>query len=396
MREAKEEAARIYSQIEHLQDDARQVQLVLQAFNMEVPPFLAMLAGTGAPEEGEPVQRTDEMDRLDPNDGGAHEPQFEREEGQKQEPAEVITGRFDRPEEAPTPEESRQRVGIEAMPEHLRGMPASQRHGPPAQRLKAAQLQYEILQNVNSHQTVVGTEVARELDTASARIADHLRDLYNAGLIERTGINRHDHAKMEEKARKGIANPGRASIEYKPVRKKSVEPEEDIDPEAVEPDFVAKVRDAAVKMDGIFGPLRLARMMNWDPAMTLAALRGLALRGVLAEMQDEGVYTFRYSRPDDPGRAAQMDMEQRSAQASSNSVGAMEVEGTGRGIRAANKDTQAILNAAKKAKAKVEEAGSSHYRITVPDGRRFMIAGTPSRSGLVKDKANARRHGLEV
>jgi|GEM_PF-68281 len=116
-----------------------------------------------------------------------------------------------------TPSSGHAPVAVEGlpteMPEHLCAMPSGKRTGGPfIQRYRAAVAQWAVLQFVNSRPTSVATEVALSvpgLDKNSA--GSNLRELVEAGLIRRTGKNRHHAGKRM----------GRAGVEYAPLEEKA-------------------------------------------------------------------------------------------------------------------------------------------------------------------------------
>lgn len=124
----------------------------------------------------------------------------------------------------------------------------------------------------------------------------------------------------------------------------------------------------------------------------LADLRGelsqFILKGMVA-MEDGKLV---YQRPTDPGAAARLDMTRTPEERLAEVEGRGEtIAGTGRGFRAANKDVQALVDAAVRAGGKASGSGG-HIKITAPDGRSVNIASTPaSPRQIANDRTRLRR-----
>lgn len=83
--------------------------------------------------------------------------------------------------------------GIEAMPEHLRGMPAASGKTPLSVRLRTAEKQFQVYSDVQANPGALTPEIAVRTDLPITQVGNYTRDLLKAGLIKQNGIKRLKH-----------------------------------------------------------------------------------------------------------------------------------------------------------------------------------------------------------
>lgn len=330
--------------------------------------------------------------------------------------------------------------GIEAVPEHLRLMPAGQTGGPVPQRIKAAEGQLLVYNAVNNSKTSVGTEIVRALEKAGTpvskdRVAFYLRELEKAGLVKRTGVNRFDPVIKAEAAARG-RHPGRASVEYRGLTEgEPVEATEINSPtalaqrklyqegrhrhprtpgatmlnEATIRDFVSVQKDTPFGIREISADLQVSEGTA-KKAIELAVEKGW-VEQVTSFQADKRLgshnrNTWRYIKPKEAGKAAEMDKARRQMgePVGGGSGGGAPVAGTGRQWEPTNADWAAFIRLLRRAGATVSKpAGSGHVPVSFvgSNGKTVntQIAHTPGgnvQRAVMNQKARLRRLGLKV
>lgn len=239
-------------------------------------------------------------------------------------------------------------------------------------------------------------------------LPDHIlvkafRDLADRGVFVKVGPV---WSKRQQEVRaSGGKTPGRQTIEYKVSSEvlKQI-PKGDV---AEEPPHVgadpgievggtenltpsdAAVRDALINFEGTIE--ELAVKMGIEPEeRNIEDLRTLVSKWILKGAVEIRGSVLHYVPPTDPGSAARADMARTPQERTAEANGP--VAGTGRGFRAANKDVQALIDAARKAGASKIEPSGGHIRITAPDGTSVNISSTPGNPRtLLNDRTRLRR-----
>jgi hypothetical protein len=297
------------------------------------------------------------------------------------------------PEPAPAPTD---------MPSELVAMPAASRGGPLAPRIASARDQLKVYNAVARGPSVSG-EVAKTAGLPTTRVTAYMRELEEAGLLRRTGIERR--GRDQTLGRPGfefeVARP--ADAPAAPAPEPTPEPEPEPEPEpagpapADEPKLEA-VRDAVARWNGPITPGAVAIKHEWDVGVVIERLAELARRGILRDEGVEGAPVYVYVPPDGPGRAhsVQRASAPADAPAAPNGKGAT-VAGTGRGQKVSNADVRELVEAAKKDGCTAVLAPNGHWRITTRDGRKLLISNSPKSARTVaNDRARLRRIGVNV
>lgn len=157
-----------------------------------------------------------------------------------------------------------------------------------------------------------------------------------------------------------------------------------------------RVRDWVVMQADVFTPAQAAFAAELDRDEALELLRKLADTGVVSdESPTADMPLFRYDATPVADLAAQRDAKrQREQQVRERST---PVAGTGRGLRAGNKDVQGLIDAAIAAGASVTRAGSDHFAVEYPGAGRVIIASTPSSQRTIhRDRAKLRSAGIAI
>jgi hypothetical protein len=287
------------------------------------------------------------------------------------------------------------------MPPELAAMPAATRSGPLAPRIASARDQLKVYNAVARGPSVSG-EVAKIAGLPTTRVTAYLRELEEAGLLRRTGVERR--GRDQTLGRPGfefeVAGPAAAPAAPAPAPEPPApEPEpEPAGPAADEPKLEA-VRDAVARWSGPITPGAVAIKHEWDLDVVDERLADLARRGILSDEGVEGAPVYVYVPPDGPGRAHSVQRASApapEAPSAPNGKGGT-VAGTGRGQKVSNPDVRQLVDAAKKQGCKAVLAPNGHWRITTPDGRKVLISGTPKSSRTVEtDRARLRRIGVNV
>jgi hypothetical protein len=373
--EARKEAYRVLGELDKLRFEAQQVDQVLRALGLPTPAQLTALLG------GEPAQL----------------PQIAREEAAP--PA--VAPASEAPEVPPAPEEPKAEDRPDAsakktvphlsptdFPEHLREMPAAQGTGGGAltQRIAAAERQLLVFQAVNAKPTIIPSEVMDVMPEGMRvdRISDDLRQLGEAGLIRRTGKNRHRHDRPP-------GMPGRASVEYAPASSADAE----------DPASLVTLRDWVVKQKQ-FAVAEAIEATGLTEDVVRSGLSALIGRGVVEYVGLDDLELYEYVPPSGPGKAAELDAKKRraaSAQASTNgSGGTGPVAGVGgSGRYTSHKEMNDLLKAAAKAGGEITKTGDGHISVKNPlTGQRCGLSSTPGASGVTKSKKKLEGIGLKV
>jgi hypothetical protein len=424
---AAREAESVVADLARVHFRADQVLRVLRALNLPVPTALDALAsppartGLDAPAPAEPERApsapaapaADQVDDFDPPSSAPSIPSdslggdLKSNGASATEPAGVGKS----PGKAPagvakttTKGKAKRKPpvfpGIEVVPEHLRAMPAAAKNGPPKSRIAAAEKQFKVYNYVKTQDTVVGNEVAEALQMQNgSQAADYLRQLADAGLIRRTGKNRH-----EKNYRAGA--PGRVSVEYAPLADTSAPAVVDTPTNGDDNDLqvlVNKVRKVLVDFAGTDMTIgEIAELAQVSRIAAVAVMGQLVANGSVRKKRPPGAKEdmFTYTKPNDPGKAAELDRKSRPVESPGARDGNAPVAGTGRGPRAANKEVQAVIDAAVRAGADPRDIHQSggHWSIKGPKGR-VLIPSTPAPGGKSLMTAKSRLRsvaGLEI
>jgi hypothetical protein len=311
--------------------------------------------------------------------------------------------------------------GIRAVPKHLRHLPAAREGGPVGQRIKTAEFQQRVLDDVLAHPTAISNEVAERLGMNDAngrnRIGLHMTALMKAGLIRRTGINRRVPGN----------NIGKAAIEYAPPEgfvppttglQHDVGQDDTADESAstVEEttsrkltlkgaELLGKVRDYGVSREGKgpYTPVMVGEALRVPEGAALAMLSLLADRGQIKEVSLDGNIAFEYHRPTEPGAAAERDHAMAKARAKATNGhgngGAQEVTGSGWDPKqfSPNANVRRLLRLVKEqwGVEAIRNGGSGHIIIRTPSGAQVAIGSTPNRGGERAAAQNLRKAGIK-
>lgn len=302
-------------------------------------------------------------------------------------------------------------AGGEEVPPELASMPAVKgRTQLVANQITAARKQKQVWDAILAIDApFIILELVDRVDVPQARIGDYLRQFVDEGMIRPTG-----------KSRRGpLFGPGKPAPEYEIAQRPASAQGPPRPTEAAEaaeaaeattaPDLSLEfVRDYSRKMGGFFSPAQLAAKMEepepegagisvtaeelWPYLDELVARETL---GDVSPTPDQRLYEF--VKPTEPGRAAELDAERRRADARSGGrSGGVPVPGTGRPERAAHGNVTALLKAVESVGAKWRRTTSDHFLITLPDGRRATIGGTPNSGGFKQDSLKLRKLGIPV
>lgn len=262
-----------------------------------------------------------------------------------------------------------------------------------------------------------------ERDGNRAKVRAAVEKLGGAGLqaiVEEVGdlrqpaVSKHLKSLIEDGEIRREGTPGTKTVRYLPSVPPSqagrpsadtggapVAPASSVEPTGAELNLLTRVRDWAVgHKDGApFSVAQGAATLDLPNHTVRVILVELAKQGIIVDDSVPGAEAiFHYEKPTEPGKAAELD-QQRRRESTSNGTGSEPVAGTGGGIRASNREVQAILDQciAQVGADKVSRTGSDHFVVKTPDGGRVILAGTPShRRSLMEDKARLRRAGLKI
>lgn len=457
-REAREEAETILAELVRLRFRADQVGHVLRALKLPYPDGLQALL-TGGRLDGGPDLQTD-LGVPVPLPAGY--PLAPAEEG----PVILPRGRTEPPDEpeppepaaaaaaAPTPvepaaaaqrpretpeacqrrlrEEAAERreagvtrrtpthPGAEAMPEHLRRMPAASGNGPLNPRIVAAKNQRTVYEDIRDNPGSLPPEVAARVGMPEGRVGQYVRALAEAGLIEKTGT----------RLKHGVTT-GRVGNEWRVPRPRvTVDLEDERDaPEVTAPVPPPSAAEAACRPAARpvaeagaspstteHGTDVITRARDWicgreDPftEVQFAAAAGIKLesarpllvlfqeRKIVTDLSAAGMPLWEYEPPLEMGAAAEMDRARAKglAAAAPRAEGSAPVEGTGSGRYSSHPATQALCVQAKALGATIERTGSGHIIIR-NRGERVVLAHTPASGSLDKTRKRLNAIGVRV
>jgi hypothetical protein len=328
-----------------------------------------------------------------------------------------------------------QHPGADAMPEHLREMPAASKNFPLKSRIEAAEKQlavYKVVRDANG--PVLGSVVAVQVygnheQKANTQTGKYLRDLAEVGIIKAVGKG---FAPWQEEMRKaGKVGVGRQSTLYDLGPNAPDKPPGDADPreagaatqdaapveELVEPApspggiTVERVRDVVVRrqpgepfaVSDVLEELSdgNGQLSQSEAGVVEGHLDHLVAREVLRDaspMPDLKLYE--YMKPEGPGKAALLDMERKQSSPGygGGSGGGLAVAGTGRQSLPSHPGAKVLVQELRTMGYDVSQSGGSgHWVVTGPGIRRILISGTPSGGRTVKnDRTRLRRAGVMV
>jgi DNA-binding transcriptional ArsR family regulator len=301
--------------------------------------------------------------------------------------------------------------GIEAVPEHLRHLPAGKAGGPLPQRIEAAEFQLQVLNDVLAHPTTISVETASRLNMSGdqradrARVSKHMVALAEAGLIRPTGKNRVPIGKKM----------GKPAIEYAPPEGRV--PPTPARPSAVDPGDTAvargssveqevtllhKVRDWAVGQQdkGSFTAVDCATALGIPVAAAAAKLEILYDGSKIVKTVKGGgglVDEYEYHKPVSMGAAALHDRIAAKARSAGNGVkAAVEVPGSGWDPKqfTPNADMQKLIRRVHDAGWPISK-GAGHIAVKPPSGPIITLPTTPGKKGFRDAARRLVRAGLK-
>lgn len=303
------------------------------------------------------------------------------------------------PEAAPEAEE-------ETIPSELADMPALKgRENARAHSIEAARKQKELWDAIVAQDgPFIILELVDEVSLSQERIGSYLRVFADEGMIRPTGAARRDRS---------LYGPGKPAVEYEVTASVPKAPAPDERPTDGAAATVAPpedlslevVRDCSREMDGPFSPAQMATRLEQiiegvevSPDDLSDYINVLVERGTLADLSptpDQLLYE--YVKPVGPGRAAELDAERRRVEGTAGAAeGGAPVPGTGRPERAPHGNVTALLKAVDRAGGQWRRTSDSHFLITLADGRRATIGGTPGSGGFRQDSLKLRKMGVQV
>jgi hypothetical protein len=446
-REAREESVAIMADLARLKFRADQVGHVLRALKLPFPDGLqALLSGEAlAPAEAPPETET-EAPPAPPGPprrpAPPEAPEAEPPADAAPTPAEPVASAQAAPEE---PRRGRTYVttdgvtrttpvnpGPEAMPEHLRRMPASSGNGPLGPRVKAAEAQLQVFQDIGQNPGTLPPEIGPRIGMTDGNVGRYVRALAEAGLIEKTGVERFKHGAKtgrvgSEWRVKGLTAatlpggeeaPGRVPPPEAAAASATTQPSAPTGgrptgapaaPSACTAEERRQVNAVTAARDWIvdrgddrpFSPSEFADALGLTPEGGMQLLGLFAERGIVKDLSTPGNLLYVYDKPTEPGRAAERDhqraKERAAAERHAGQNGGEAVAGTGRATRYSNHpDTQKLCERAKAAGAEVEKSGGDHIIIRNPTTKaRVVLASTPS-SGGSPDKTKKRLAAIGI
>lgn len=395
-REAQEESAAVLADLVKLRWRADQVERVLRALGMPVPPFMIALGvhgilGKDADEDlrvqahsriyEEERQRSEaagdaEKATPPPDTPAPVEAPQEPQEAPAQDPQPVVAPQ---PPQVPGPPPEEKTL-TEDIPEQLRRMPAAQGRWS-TQTREAAELQLRILGVCeDGRDNFIAPEIAAVVNLDRARVAVHLRALEEAGLIKRSGRNR----------RAPEQTMGRAGVEYVPVRQRqqlaAAEGELQCKPEEL-----AKVRDHMMQVKEST-PSSVAKATGLDEDVVRHAFEELIRRHSLEFMGmndvDQDVYKFCKPEPDGAvNRRKQATPEQDASSNGGSRAKGEPVPGTGKRLRGSGPHAEAVnalLDDLYDAGVTPERGDAGHFVIKTGHSR-LAFSSTPGTHRSVLD-----------
>jgi len=144
-----------------------------------------------------------------------------------------------------------------------------------------------------------------------------------------------------------------------------------------------------------FSAARVAEATGLPREVVVAILEDLCDRRIATDISPSpDMRLFEYSKPTEPGAAAEHDAARKAA--TGPDATAEPVAGTGRGPKVRNKELQALIDACIKTGAKVLQAGNGHFAVTY-GSKRTLISSTPSNPrSVLNDRTRLRRAGVPV
>lgn len=226
--------------------------------------------------------------------------------------------------------------------------------------------------------------------------------LVDRGVFERTGNFIHPQFKkdMPQGAR------GRTTPEFRLPKAEAHPARNERDGKQI---TLEAVRDAAVELKHFTLAELMLKMGAENNHVNRTIVRDhmatLTLRKMFNDdaKHDGGVvYRWSYIEPpteSEAERKVRQDLQRREAEKSErhiNRAAGLVQDTSGRGLRAARKEVQEIVDAVVRqwGDKAIRRAGNNHFRITPPEGSQITIGGTPNSRGLAVDKKKLRKVGL--
>lgn len=331
----------------------------------------------------------------------------------RHEPASAAAPKPPAPEPAPRTRRPATQPGLDALPEHLRGMPAAAGRGPLTPRISAAQFQFDVLDTLRTSgetdltaRDIVGKLGLADDGASKGRVGMALRAHADAGYVT---INQRRRSIGQERGRFSdayrLTEQAGGVVPESPVREEGDADPDDSGLSAFDEPTTEQVRDAIVRRPiGAFSPGQLARDEDWPREVTEERLRALAQMGIVSdESFDDDTLLFVYTPPKGPGQAAEQDARlRRDRQVMEETKANFPTRGgqapSGRQQQPTNPEVRKLVAEARAAGASVAKAPSGHWEVILPgSAKRVLISGTPRGGRSVKnDRTRLRRAGLNI
>jgi hypothetical protein len=322
--------------------------------------------------------------------------------------------------------------GPEAVPEHLRWLPAASANGPLKPRISACRDQLIVLRALAAHPRSLAVELQPFIgDIKKNRVGKYFREMREGDrpLVRATGVVRSQRGtsnkpgneyviteyaqdmleRYRDKTEDAPATPPAATPHEVPASPPSVTVRSTLKVPTNQ-ELVSAIRSVMPRFDGEWVGAHDVREAIEDkyPGHAVAtqkvtdALDAWAATGGI-EREDQGnerrgddhVIRYRYTKPTDPGAAARIDQERR--RIAPEREASTPVAGTGRNRPTArNREVEAVLRAArsKLGEGAVRTTGSGHWMIELGRGQGSILVGSNRLDE--KDKGKLRAAGIAV
>jgi hypothetical protein len=230
------------------------------------------------------------------------------------------------------------------------------------------------------------------LEGPSPKTYVDLQELEKRGVVERTGKLVFPRDVAEARKKNPGKSGGRPAVEFRLAEEYRKQPSEPSDPQAKVRDYIIEAGEGQM-----VSPTQVASATEMSASAALVALEALVRRGIANDQSPSAdMRLFAYAGK--PQGSPRPTASQRDGKDSPSRGGGSGVAGTGKGTKSANKDVQDLINAAKRAGARVVHEASGHFAVTIPhSGKRVLISSTPSNPRTVlNDRSRLRRAGLAI
>lgn len=387
-RESLEESDAVLADLERLRFRADQVLNVLRALKLPVPAKLGALMFEPAPADTETMVYEHKAVPVDPETA-------ERQRRLYEEALEV--------KDTATAKDKPKRSVASPPPEHLREMPAVRKgQWRPTTGIPAAERQLKVYEFIREHPDQLAVEIADQLGLSPHSVGTDVKEMVRLGLVRVTGTRRRKGAEQGKVGNKLQVADG---FPTKPVPS----PGTDRDDTAAEPasgpnldqGVLNLVRAAFRDREGrTVEPQTLARKLGLSVHKVVASCAALHEAGSLERHGSGGPgTTYVWHKPSDAGPGNPR--RNGDSKSKGESSGSLPVAGTGRQVRSASPEVNALLADCRKAGATVEH-GSGHF-IVRWQGHLGMVRaevratpGGDSQQAVEFDRMKLRRRGLGV